>query len=257
MPENTATGPPDTRWYGFADESYSQHDYYVAVTVTDHTQKTALEAGFAALREEAAEKLGVPADIEFHAYDIMQGCGEWEALRGRIGDAASLYRKLLKAIVDSGARIAIQGVDIAELAARFDKPPYPHEAAARLAFEQVDQWCADAGVDTVEVTADEISSDPRFAHDMFNRVIDGTTIAASPQCPGPLRHIAQPVALVSSRDSDGVQAADLACHIVRRHFEQTSAAPRAVKLARSLYHTLLPALAYQGGRADAAGDSAT
>jgi hypothetical protein len=247
--EPAAASPPEEHWRGFADESYGQHDYYVAIVVTGQAQEAALKAGFDALRKEAAQKWKVPSDVEFHAYDIMQGCDDWKVLRGRVGDAASLYRKLLKVIVASGAKVAIEGVGIADLAEEYDNPPYAHEAAARLALEQVDQWCADAGVSAVEITADEISSDMRFATDVFNRAIDGTTVAASDEHPGSLGHVAQPIALVSSASSDGVQAADLVAHIVRRHFEETSAAPRAVKLARSLYHTLLPALTYRGGRA--------
>lgn len=244
-----AANPPEQKWRGFADESYGQHDYYVAIVVTDQAQEAALKSGFGALRKDAARKWQVPSNVEFHAYNIMQGRGNWRVLRDRIGDAASLYRKLLKAIVASGAKVAIEGVGIADLAEKYKNPPYAHEAAARLALEQVDQWCAEAGVNAIEITADEISSDTRFATEVFNRAIDGTSVGASAGHPGVLGHIAQPVALVSSASSDGVQAADLVAHIVRRHFEETTAAPRAVKLARSLYHTLLPALTYRGGRA--------
>jgi hypothetical protein len=179
VPENSPVDSREARWRGFADESYGPHDYYVAVVVTDEAQQAALDAGFAALRQEAAEKWGVSPDIEFHAYDIMQGSDDWAMLRGRVGDAASLYRKLLKTVVDSGAKVAIQGVDTAALAARFENPPYAHEAAARLALEQVDRWCEQAGVGTIDITADEISSDTRFATDVFNRAIDGTTVTAS------------------------------------------------------------------------------
>jgi len=81
---------------------------------------------------------------------------------------------------------------------------------------------------------------------LFDRAIDGTSLAASSAYPHPLTHIAQPVTLVSSAQYAGVQAADLAVHIIRRHIEEVTASPRARKLARSLYHTLAPAITYEG-----------
>jgi hypothetical protein len=67
--------------------------------VTNEAQQAALATQFAVLRQEAVLKWGVSPDVEFHAHDIMQGSGGWAVLRGRVGDAASPYRKLLKAIV--------------------------------------------------------------------------------------------------------------------------------------------------------------
>jgi hypothetical protein len=67
-------------------------------------------------------------------------------------------------------------------------------------------------------------------------------MAASSAHPGPLQHIAGPVQLVDSTGHSGVQAADLVAHIVRRHIEETTTAASSRRLARSLYHTILPAV---------------
>ncbi|MDR1512822.1 MAG: DUF3800 domain-containing protein [Propionibacteriaceae bacterium] len=240
-----ATNPEGALDVANLDESYSNQNYYVAVVVVTPSQQRSLSDTFAALREDAAKKFGTPPDVEFHAYDIMQGQGAWSMLRGRVGDAASLYRRLLKAIVGSGAQAAIQSVDRTVLAQQFDPELPAHEAAVRLVLEQVDQWRENAHAGQVRIVSDEISSDIAFATDLFARAISGTSGAAVLGRPGPLSNIAQPARLVSSADYDGVQAADLIAHIARRHFERTTAAPRAVQLARSLYHTVMPAVAYQ------------
>jgi hypothetical protein len=229
---------------GWSDESYTQRDYWVAVVVADDAQKTALETSFSEIRAEVAERWGLPSDVEFHAHDIMQGWRDWEVFQGRFGDAVSLCRRLLNAVADSGVRIALQGVDVVRLNLRFQYPALPHEVAARRALEQVDQWCAHDGGGPVTLIADETGDNPSMTS-LFDRIIDGTSLAVSSGYPRPLTHLTRPVALVSSARHDGVQAADLAVHIVRRHIEETTAAPRARKLARSLYHTLSPAIAYE------------
>jgi len=90
----------------------------------------------------------------------MQGWGDWAVFQGRIGDAATLYRRLLTAIVSSGVRIAIQGVDVVRLNLRFQYPAIPHEIAARRALEQVDQWCATDGSGPVSIISDETGDSP-------------------------------------------------------------------------------------------------
>jgi hypothetical protein len=229
---------------GWVDESYSQRDYWVAVVVGDASQTVALEDRFSALRAEMAATWDLPTDVEFHAHDIMQGWGDWSVFQGRVGDAASLYRRLLEAIAESGVRIAVQGVDVVRLNLRFQYPAAPHEAAARRALEQIDQWCAGGQSGQVSILSDETGDGPYMTR-LFDRVIDGTSLAASSAYPHALTHIKRPVSLVSSAKHDGVQAADLVVHIVRRHLEETAAAPRAARLARSLYRVIAPSLTYQ------------
>jgi hypothetical protein len=215
------------------------------VVLLDPAQQQSLTASFKALRQRAADMFGTPVDIEFHGYDIMQGDGDWSMLRGRVGEAATLYMRLLEAIVGSGARAAIQSVDTIGLAKRFQPRLSAHEAAVRLVLEQVNQWMQGAGNGLARLVSDEISADRAFAADLFDRAITGASRAASLGCVGTLDRIAQPVRLVSSALCEGVQAADLIAHIARRHFEETSATPKAKRLARRLYHTIMPAVAYQ------------
>lgn len=228
----------------FIDESYTSRDYYVAALLVDDEQKAVLEARFQELRQEARFKWKVPDDIEFHAHELMQGRGPWLPLLGRVGDAASLYRKLLKAIVDSGARIAVQSVDIVRLNLRFQYPATPYEVAVRRALEQVNLWCKQDGLGMAQIIADDIGQDYERASAAFRRIVDGTNPAASAAHPGRLAQIKESVILANSSEVTGVQAADLVVHIVRRHLEETDAAPQARRLARSLHNILQPALRY-------------
>jgi hypothetical protein len=230
----------------FIDESYSKRDYYVAALLATGSQQAILDARFQELRRGARFKWGVPDDVEFHAHDIMQGRGPWSALLGRVGDAASLYRNVLRAVVDSGVKVAIQGVDVVRLNLRFQYPAAPYETAARRALEQVNLWCEQDDIHRVEIVADEIGPDLRRSQAAFARIVDGTTLAASSTHPGPLTHISGPISLVESRLHSGVQAADMVAHIVRRHLEETGAAPPARRLARSLHNTICPALGHCG-----------
>jgi hypothetical protein len=125
----------------------------------------------------------------FHAHDIMQGRGAWSPLLGRVGDAASLYRKLLGAIVDCGARIAMQGVDVVGLKHRFQYPAASYEVAARRALEQVNLWCEAEDIVSANAVADEIGPDHERATTAFRRIIDGTTLAASSAHPGRLSRV--------------------------------------------------------------------
>jgi hypothetical protein len=58
---------------------------------------------------------------------------------------ASLYKSLLKAVVRSRAKVAIQAVDVLRLNRRFEYAATPYEVTARRALERVDQWCRDLG----------------------------------------------------------------------------------------------------------------
>jgi hypothetical protein len=227
----------------FIDESYSNRDYYVGAVLMTADQVADLESRFEEIRQFARFKWGVPDKVEFHAYDIMQGKNDWRVMYGRVGDAASLYGKLLRAIVASGARVAVQGVDVVRLNLRFQYPATPYEVVCRRALEQIHSWCEQDGLDAVPVFADSVRPDLGAATAAFKRITDGTSLAASSGRPGPLARIGT-VNLVESCDHSGVQAADLAAHIVRRYLEEVKAAPAARRLARSLCNTLEPALKY-------------
>jgi hypothetical protein len=243
--EDTAESLPVTPSASvFIDESYSDRDYYVAALLMTTGQIADLESRFQEIRRFARFKWSVPDNIEFHAHDIMQGRGPWTVLLGRVGDAASLYRRLLKAVVNAEVSVAVQAVDVIRMTRRFEYPATPYEVTARRALEQVDQWCGDLGINAAQVIADEIGPDEKPSASAFTRIIEGTTLGASSSHPGPLHHMLGPVRLVNSAEDSGVQAADLVAHIVRRHLEETAAASPAARLARGLYHTILPAVKY-------------
>ncbi|MFV0432598.1 MAG: DUF3800 domain-containing protein [Leucobacter sp.] len=242
--------PPEPSGSGgltaFVDESYSDRDYWIAAVVVDSEQFVRLSDGFSALRTEAAARWGVPTDVEFHAHDIMQGRGPWSPLLGRVGDAATLYRRLLRTVVDSGAQIAVQGVDVVRLQLRFQYPAAPHEVTLRGALEQVNSWPdSSGGSELIRVVCDEVGMNQTQAQQMIARVTEGTSLAASSGWPGVLDRITPSVNYVSSAVHDGVQAADLVAHIVRRDVEETAASTPARRLARSLHNSLAPALRHE------------
>ncbi|MGB3602762.1 MAG: DUF3800 domain-containing protein [Gordonia sp. (in: high G+C Gram-positive bacteria)] len=223
----------------FIDESYGsgQADYYVAAVTVTAKQLTKLVDDINALRAEVMEKLGVPPNVELHGHEIMQGKGGWSALKGQVHESVWICRRVLQAVVNSGARIHMQGVDVPRLNARYRYPDSPYQVSLRHALERVHDQCINSSVRST-VVADILDESAAAA-----AVIAGYTRAATPGFrPTRLCHI-EPMQYVDSRTNIGVQVADIVAYTLRRHIEETSAHPKAKKAARQLYLTAAPAIA--------------
>ncbi len=222
----------------FVDESYGADDYYVAgVLVTDAQYRT-LVSRLGRVRQHAITRFGVPADVEFHAHQLMQAQGDWSVMQGQLHEAVALYRNALRAIVESKASVLLEGVDVRRLRARYRYPDSPYEVALRHLLERIDARCAQADA-TCRVTADMIDRQDDFAE-----AIAGYTRVGTPGFrPSRLERIHAPE-WVDSRDETGVQAADMVAYILRRHREVTGS-PKAQRATRSLVHVLRPAIRHE------------
>lgn len=219
----------------YLDESYGADDYYVAGVVLSDAQYLQLVRKVTDLRTQVADAFGVPNDVEFHGHRLMQAREDWDCMAGQLHEAVGVYRKFLRAIVDSGAVVLLEGVDVRRLRARYRYPDSPYEVVLRHLLERVDTM-ARAGGEHCEVTADLVDR-----HADFAEAIAGYTRVGTPGFrPSRLERIVGPT-WVDSRSEIGVQAADMAAYILRRNREVRSS-PKAERATRSLVHQLRPAI---------------
>lgn len=221
----------------FVDESYGPDDYYVGgVVLADH-QLIRLNDQLAEFRDEVCEKFDLSADdVEFHAHQMMHGKGEWACLDGQVHESVWICRRIIHIVVNCGARIHMQGVDVRRLNARYRYPDSPYRIALRHLLERVNDDCIRRELRS-SVTADILDES-----DAATAAIRGFVRNPTPGYrPTRLTHI-EPMEYVDSRASLGVQAADVVAYTLRRHLEVKNSHPRAAKAARQLFNAALPAV---------------
>jgi hypothetical protein len=218
----------------FVDESYGEHDYYVGGIVVSTAQQAVLVSELQSFKRLLAEKFSVSGDIELHGHEIMHGQGSWLCLYGRVHESVWVCRRVLQIVVNSGARIHMQGVDVRRLNARYRYPDSPYRITLRHLLERVHDECVASGLRS-SVTADILDES-----DAASAAIAGFVRRSTPGYrPTRLCHI-EPMSYVDSSRSLGVQAADIVAYILRRRLEVRNAHPKALKAARQLFNTAQP-----------------
>ncbi|MBP1054419.1 DUF3800 domain-containing protein [Rhodococcus qingshengii] len=221
----------------FIDESYGEDDYYVGGIIVTDVQFGALELELEQLREKLAARFCVPSDIEFHAHEIMHGKGSWSCLAGSVHESVMICRKVIHAVVNAGAHIHLQGVDVRKLNARYRYPDSPYAVCLRHLLERVEDRCKQLD-ERSTVTADILDES-----NTATRVIAGYSNRSTPGYrPTRLGRIEHPIQYVDSRTSIGVQAADVITYILRRYLEVKTAHPKALKTTGQLYNAIRPNL---------------
>lgn len=226
--------------YLFVDESYQQDHYYIAGVLVTDKQRTTLESRMDDLAESVRARNGWSAAPEFHAHALMNGLDDWAAFRGNFGRSVAEYQKVMHAIQNSGARVYLEGVDVNRLNARYKYPDSPHEVSLRHLLERVNEQCAKEGIQ-YKVVADSVPEQDNFNEAIQNFARWGTPGYKSQR----LLCVDGDIRFVDSRTSRGVQAADMAAYILRRHREEVSASKAARKASKRLVKAMGPALVYQ------------
>ena len=219
----------------FIDESYGEDDYYVGGVIFTEQQLATLTSDLELLRKDISRTHGTPDDIEFHAHEIMQGKKSWSCFDGRAHESVMVCRKVVHAVVNCGARIHLQGVDVRKLNARYRYPDNPYRISLRHLLERVEGHCKRHD-ETSTVTADIVDDSGTAI-----AAIEGYVRQATPGYrPTKLLRIQQPIAYVDSCTSLGIQAADVVTYVLRRHREVTTAHPKALKASRQLFNAAKP-----------------
>ncbi|MFR4189218.1 MAG: DUF3800 domain-containing protein [Corynebacterium variabile] len=223
----------------FIDESYGDDHYYVAGVLADDQALANLTRRLDALAEDLAEQYGLEAPVEFHAHEIMNGKKKWKPLNGNTAARVSILRRALLEVEASGVKICIEGVDVKRLRTRYRYPDPPYEISLRHLLERVDARCVQYGHMCV-VEADMIDKKNDFIE-----AIAGYQRTNTPGYrPSQLGSIVSPISYIDSRSSRGIQAADMAVYVYRRHNEHVGGSAKsrratarlAAIVARSTFH---------------------
>lgn len=224
----------------FVDESYQKDHYYVAGVLVSEKQSDTLVARLDELAEGVRQRNSWPASPEFHGHALMNGLDDWKSLSANFGARVTIYQKVLHAIQNSGARVYLEGVDVNRLNARYKYPDTPHEVVLRHMLERVNEHCAREG-EMCKVIADIVPQ-----QDNFNEAIQGFTRVSTPGYRSQrLLCVEGDIQFVDSRESRGVQAADMSVYILRRYREESSASTAARRANKRLVKALGSALVYQ------------
>ncbi|WP_054012542.1 DUF3800 domain-containing protein [Arthrobacter sp. ERGS1:01] len=226
----------------FVDESYpdQKNKYCVSAVVVDMIGLFDLAAGFRGVMSYAHSAFGVDPQTELHGHEIMQQRNGWEPIAGKHRAAASVYGKALTAIVDSGAKVFLQGMDVERQNARYSNPHDPHEVVLRHVLERVDEYARQKQLDVL-VMADQEPGQAQHAAmiELFSQT--GTPGYRS----STLSRIIQPVRFDDSHYHAGLQAADLAAYLYNRKCCDRGAHPRALKARKDLSAKLSPAVHHE------------
>lgn len=224
----------------FVDESYQHDHYYVSGVLVDEKQSETLVTRLNQLADGVQERNNWVASPEFHGHALMNGLDDWKSLNGNFGARVTIYQRVLHAIQNSGARVYLEGVDVNRLNARYKYPDSPHEIVLRHLLERVNEYCAREGK-MCKVIADMVPQ-----QDDFNEAVQGFTRVGTPGYRSQrLLCIDGDIEFVDSRDSRGVQAADMSVYVLRRHREETSASKSARRATTRLVKALGPALVHE------------
>lgn len=217
----------------YVDESYTQDFYFIGAAIMTQEQWEVLEDAYDTIRTRAANGYGVPADAELHGHELMGGSGDWKPLRGRHREAANIYAAALHAAEEAGVRYLFRGVDVQRLNARYRYPDQPHSIVLGHLLERVNEHRRDFHVfdnEQVIVVADEISTQDDHKKQFESYQLIGTPGYRSSK----LDLISAPIQFASSKDSAGLQAADLAVYLHRRRQTVTESHPKAASTMNRL-----------------------
>ena len=191
----------------FVDESYTDPEdvFALACLLVDGPSLARLCAGLDAVIEAAAG-YGVSATAELHAYEMFHGKGEWAALSGKARAQVALYKRATEAIRSSGAELLVRSTRPSKLRSKS-----PHEITLRYLIEELDRVAEGRG-DHVLVICDAVSEGPQHRADLRHNKQSGTGGYKSRR----LGRILDTMHFADSRDSRGLQAADLVAFLHRR-----------------------------------------
>ncbi len=224
----------------FADESYRKDHYYVAGILVTGRQAQVLENRLNELAEHIRVRNDLPEAPEFHGHALMNGQDDWSFLRGNFGASVRIYQQVLHAIRNAGVRGYLEGVDVKRLNARYRYPDSPHEITLRHVLERVNEHCAQDG-QRCRVIADTVPQEDKFKQAIQEFTKIGTPGYRSQR----LLCIEGDICFVDSRESRGVQAADMTAYILRRYREENDSSKSVKRATKRLRKALGDAMVYE------------
>ena len=192
----------------------------LVAVVVDEGKVQQLQARFQAL---AMEHLGwVPADFEFHAYEIWNARGYWAEKSP--ADLLAVLEALVSVLDELEIHVVHASIDKARLHSRYggDYDDNAYLLALQFLLEKLDRWRTHEALRIV--IADETKEQQLRAVKM---VRDLQTWAAGAVAGRQLVSVIDSMHFVDSKDSPGVQLADVIAFIFHRRALSTQGHPDA------------------------------
>lgn len=231
--------------FAYVDESERNASHYFlgAVIVTDEQGKQIETAFSRVLTEFAGEFPSLDARTELHGSAIMRGAEEpWRQIPFRA--KTSLYRQALEAIVESGARVYLEGIDVGKHARRgYVNPLPPRELAFGFILERINETCARTN-ELSRIIADDHHTAAQSHSQFANYQVSGTLGYKA----STLRRIVGPIEFVDSKSQACLQAADLVTYLFNRKTTVAEGNPKTQAVKDLLWEVIEPACSWPRGR---------
>jgi hypothetical protein len=232
--------------HAYVDESERDYThYFLGATICTDEQRNDLGLELDAIMAKYSETFSsLSPTEEFHGSSMMRAASEpWRSipLRARF----AIYRDALVATEAVGARVYIEGIDIARQTAR----GYPNVTPAReLAFSHLFERindCCETGEPQIQVHADEHHTS-EISRSNFSRYRSAGTYGYRSSA---LPNIHPDIEFVPSHTVRALQAADMITYLYNRCTTIIESDERATKEKWALWSLIEPAVVWPRGRA--------
>lgn len=232
--------------YAYVDESERDDTFYfLGATICTESQRQELtERLDDIMARHSASVRSLTPSTEFHGSTMMRSDTDpWRSVPLRL--KFKIFSDALSAVVDTGARMYIEGVDIHRQVAR----GYPSVTPAReLAFSHLFErinGCCGRNEPQIKVVADQHHTSEISRSNFTSYQMHGTYGYRSSR----LRNIHPEIDFVESHLVRPLQAADLVTYLYNRYQTVTETDGRAHKAKAELWSVIEPALIWPRGRA--------
>lgn len=225
----------------YLDESYNDQKYFVGAAVATAPQWATLEASLNVLRSQVSRDYGLPADVEFHAVEMMGGRKEWAPLRGAHREVAGILAAILTFAKDSGVHYIIRGVDIEALNRRYASPKHPHSICLEHVAQRLEKHARyhSQPIQSLELIADNVDIREELQSQFAGYQLSGTSSWFNDN---KLEHLRAPIRFEDSRLIAGLQVADIFAYLYRRREVITEKHPKSQKVMDRLMGLIDPLL---------------
>lgn len=219
----------------FIDESYlhSEDVFVLGCVLADGESLASLVRALDAVVHSAAS-YGIDSSAELHAHEMFHGKGEWRALSGKARAQVALYREAFRGIRNSGVRVLTRATTPSKL-----NVAKPHALTLRYLIEEIDRIAA-ADNEHVLVICDHVDESSTYCDELRTQKVSGSGGYKSRR---PTR-ILDTMHFADSRDSRGLQAADLVAFLRRRQIRNRTVRvhPRETKAISDVWDELRPCI---------------
>lgn len=218
---------------GYLDESYLRGErYWLGVALVPTERAPTLSRRIRAIPASVPAAFEIPSEIELHGQALFHAKRGFRPLADQVQLRIRLFRKCLEALVASEAELIFTGVDWSGRTqpGRSGLDAHRMEAVIQL-LPILEQRCEVLGRHCLLIADEEETTRPAFEEAV--RTHQGTCIDRSGDC-----RLLDNVLFVDSRDSPGVQAADVATFLHHRIDSERDDDPRAIAANEKLWSLL-------------------